>query len=292
MKIRNAFIFLAIGATVGANIGLSGEKESKISVSLRGGWGLYHGADYNAAADDSNAARDLQAIGEGRIRKFTAGFNAGLEAVYWPTPRVGIGLGLGWYGSRINDNQIDFKTPWIDGEEIITASIDVLPVTLQLHYLLDLGGGVFADIFCGPGLYLGRFGYRINSIDNLSPIGYEALFEFNGRTTALGLQGGIGMEIPVLAGRLWIVGTVQGRYADLKDLKGEYTRTWTTVLGVYTHNGTEYKFWAFDRIMNGQSSREVMFSKETPSGGSIANLKEASIGGSGLSASFGLKLRI
>jgi len=290
-KIKTNF-FLMIFVLAGAGAGFAEKGPSKLSFSISGGWGTYDGADYNSAAGDANINRAWTGVGPDTLDKFTTGCGAGLEAVYWIAPRWGIGAGLGWFGSRITDNRLDSRTSLYDSTMVINASIDIIPVILQLHYLLPLGEKTFIDIGFGPGLYFGRFHSESVSHDNLSSEGYWQSFEFTGRTTALGLQGGIGLEWPLIDNRLWIVGKVEARTLDLHELKDEYLNTWSSTQGTYTSGGTGYKYWAFDRDYGLGPFHETLFLKETPSGSLIQNLKEASVGGSAIWASFGIKVRV
>ena len=274
------FSLAAAGLTAGPN--------SKFSLYLGGGWGLFGGGDFNDAAAGMNAFREAYYPGlDGKYKKFNTGFNSGFEAVYWWKPNMGIGLGIDWYGSGFSDNKVHFQNG-IAYDYTFTAGVNVVPVTAQFHYRLPLCEKSFLDFFLGPGLYFGCFDFEKDYDYDYHDL--SGVFKYSAKTTALGFQAGARVDYPIIKDKLWFFGGIETRVTSLKNLKDEWSYKETSDLGPYDKSGKDYKFWVYDYLDNGTTYKQFGFGPDMPMGTNIQNAKEGSIGGSAMIFRFGVKV--
>jgi hypothetical protein len=261
----------------------------KFTLSARGGWGLYCGGDYNTAAEGYNDyINAFYPLGPGRYDKFRTGFNASLEGVYWFKPNMGVGLGLGWYQSSISDNPVDFDDEYFDTFYNINASVGVMPVTLNFHYQLPICRDSFLDFYFGAGLYFGCFDfhkdYEYEFYDDIGT------YDFSGHTTALGLQGGVTFNYPIVKDKIWLFGGVEGRTTSLSDFSDEWTEAGSDYMGPYGGSGTGHQFWVFDQLVGNEKFPLFYFGENMPTASDIQNSRKGSVGGGGISFYIGAKV--
>lgn len=263
---------------------------SKFTLAARGGWGLYCGGDYNAVAGGYNDfINDFFPGGPGRYAKFQTGFGAGLEGVYWFKPNMGVGLGLGWQQSSISDNSVDF---WGVNKPLlhynIDASVNVVPLIANFHYLLPFCRNSFLDFYLGLGLFFGCFDFHKEyETENLEDVGS---YEFAGHTTALGLQGGVSLNYPIVKDKIWFFGGIEGRTTSLSNFSDEWVQEGRDPIGPYSVKGTGHQFWAYEHVFDGRDYPLFSFGENMPTGADIKNARKGSVGGGGLSFYLGAKI--
>jgi hypothetical protein len=262
--------------------------DQKFTLGLTAGWGLYCGGDYNAAMNGYNDFIDeFYPGGAGRYKKFNTGFNAGLEGIYWFKPNMGLGLGVNWYQSAFSDNPVDFEAGANSFRYDISSSVNVVPVTLNFHYQMPLCELSFLEFFFGPGLYFGCFDflkdYEYDYYDE------QGTYEFNGKSTALGLQGGAAVTFPIVKDKLWFFGGIEGRTTSLKNFKDAWSDAGRILGNNYSESGTGHQFWTFDAENGSKSFPIFYFGEDKPAGLGVKNARAGSVGGGGLQLKIGLR---
>ena len=260
----------------------------KFSVRLGGGLSLLSGGDYNRGAKGMDAYREeFVPRREGTIDRLGFGGGAFLEGIYWFKPDMGLGLGIGSYGSKISENAFsdDLGTELI--RDTITASLNVVPVTANFHYRLPICGRSDLDLSFGPGLYFGCFSFLKRY--QYAHENTDGTFDYSGKKTALGFQAGIGVDYR-LSDRISVFGQLTGRMTSLSGLSDEWSVR-QSAPGPYEAKGTGYRFWVFDTVVGNASYATWTFGDTIPKGGNIQNAKEGSVGGSGFSLVAGASFR-
>jgi hypothetical protein len=256
------------------------------NLELRFGLGpaWWCGGDFNKALQGGNDYnKDELPYLEGTYKPLGLGYNLSAEAVYWLNPRMGVGLNIGAAGAPVADYSIVGASEGI--ETVLGYRASALAVKPAFHYGFPLCENSFLDFFLGPAFYFGCFQFS-KQIDIDS--GYESDFEFKGRTSALGLHGGLGVDYK-LNEKFSLYGAVSMDLTSLGNLKDEWTSEVRTPSGTFNQSGTG-TLWVYDYQPNGTAYRFWGFGSK-PSGPGISNAKEGSIGGPAFGFTFGMKYK-
>ncbi len=283
-KVLTAVFLLLFLSTVGFSMGFS--------LKLKGGAAYVSGGGYNTAIqgiNDYNLAYYDNPTGT--FSKLNWGMDLGGELILNVNESFGIGLGAG-YLSLSRDAE-EFSGDWslwifdFTDTESIATSFSTIPVTLNLHYFLPLGG-MNLDIYGGVGMYISKV--KIRDIITSTFLGLGVDTDFEASKSAFGFQGGIGLDIPV-SGNISFILDVTGRYVRLTDLQGEYTAA-ARVLGVWGTpvTGNNYYFWTYDYTSGGTAYPGFTLAETGPSGSSYSNVKHGTVDLSGVAAQAGLKI--
>jgi hypothetical protein len=262
------------------------------SLRLAGGAALAAGGDYSRSIEGLNdyysAAFDNVT---GTFSQLPAGLDLAAEFVFEVTDRIAIGVGGGFSRFSRSAETVGYDWPILGlvfrGEETISTAVSTIPLTLNIHYALPLGGWK-VDLFAGLGYYLSRVEIRRSSAADFFGLGSDV--EFEAHPGAVGLQGGVGLDMPLGRG-LALVVNLCGRYARLSNIRGDYRET-PTVFGVSqpSRTGSDYYFWTYTRAFGGADYQ--VFSLETtgPSGPAYSGVRHGRFDLTGVGARAGIRI--
>jgi hypothetical protein len=158
------------------------------------------------------------------------GPDLGGELTFSLTPRLGIGLGIGFIQAckestiEIADSE-DPTEPIHFYTDILKPSVRAIPLTLGLHYAVWTGGGFNLEVSSGIGLYFGKAGLDDILREKGSAISNQRSWE--GTSQAIGFHVGLGMELHLSPSISFVV-DVLGRYGKLRNIKGDLIENGST----------------------------------------------------------------
>jgi len=240
--------------------------------------GIKGGADYLAA--DFNISGDFKAP--------TLGQNFGGEFIYYIGPRLGIGLGAGYFRHG-QESSVSYSANALTVRETLKPRFWVVPITANLHWLLPLSSKIRLDLTAGAGYYLAFLNWEDRM--DMDILGFSGYFDYTFESVrgALGFQGGVGLEVKI-ARQLALVWTVLGRYASLSDWKGDWTDKGGGDLWSYEENGSEHTAWYYDLKYGGTTYPQILFNTDKPTGANYSNVRAAKLSLTGFTTTLGIKL--
>jgi len=158
------------------------------------------------------------------------GPDLGGELIINLTPRLGIGLGIGYIQARkastveIADSE-DSTEPTHFYTDILSPSVRAIPLTLGLHYDVWTGGWFNLEVSSGIGLYLGKVGLDDIWREKGSSISDQR--SWDGTSQAIGFHVGLGMELHLSPSISFVV-DVLGRHGKLRNIKGDLIENGST----------------------------------------------------------------
>ncbi len=267
---------------------IAGSASAAVSFKLSGGMSYLWDSDYNQGVRGAYDYYSDNFSGvSGQYRPFHLGWHFGGEVIVGLGPRFGIGLGIGYIRAS---RQSTFGYEWWDfsEEENYKPTLSIVPLTLNLHYALPLGGPFVIDIYGGPGYYIANFQHEGTLTSNF--FDYKETTTFKAQQSAMGVQGGIGLEFQ-LNSVLSLVVQAEGRWAQISDPTGDWTDQVDTLLASWRDQGRGRAFWCYDISAGGTDYPRIAFSETQPSELLFSNIRKGSIHLSGISATAGLKIR-
>lgn len=209
---------------------------------------------------------------------------------------IGLGLGIGYF--RLSKSgTAAYEADFVSAEESLTPRLDVLPLTLNLHYFVPLSGKFRLDLSAGIGAYLATLDWDFRTDISLAlPEDAGRVFRGSddfvfrsGRAFGYGLQAGAGLEYELFPGFSVTIHTA-GRYASVGGFKGSWTEEASGDFWDFSDSGTDAYLWAYDWTVRGSTYAQLLAQKESPSGTTAANVRKAKWNLSGYSASAGIKI--
>jgi len=279
---KNKPVFLAVVLAV--SLGWTGpaSAQSRFGFKLYGGLGYLSGGDINTGCQGIS---DLygELFGStyhysliGGYEPFHLGMNFGGEIFYQVTPKIAIGLGVG-YMNATRESSLTITNGVESAVVYWKPEVKAMPVTLQFHYFVPVAGGVKLVLSTGVGVVIANFDLNQTMFsDEMETMKTSAV--------GFGAQGGLGLEIE-LAKNISLTLDFLGRYAQVNGLTG----TWSS------DPDTEGKLWFLDATIAGKGPYSIItLSEGIPSGeGAVmTNVREAKLGLSGFSAIIGFVFRI
>lgn len=216
------------------------------------------------------------------------GMDFGGEIVYYFGPKLGIGLGVGYF-RHAKESAVSYDIGPVGIKQTLSPKFKVIPITANLHYLLTLGPRVRIDLSAGAGYYLTTLDWE-NRMD-IEIMGFSDYFDYTFKSTkgTIGFQGGVGLEVKIAA-KLALVWTVLGRYASLSELKGDWTDKGEGDLFSYSEAGSGHYAWYYDLKYGGKTYSQVIFDSDKPAGPDYSDARYAKIGLTGFITALGIKL--
>jgi len=211
------------------------------------------------------------------LKKLGLGFQGSVEAIYELSPRLGVGIEAGYLGATVTSG---FSRTWNDYHMTETPRLSGVPLLLNVHYTLPLSGPWKLQVTAGGGILLTHLELDYN-YENLT-LPYHGTWIAENQTTPV-FKAGFGLEY-ALSNTIALTFDLFGRYAEIKDLTGEYS-------GVF--NGSPYSGTAtayyYDLV--GTYPWLVLYA-DPPSSANAENVRTAVFSFSGLSALFGVRITI
>jgi hypothetical protein len=248
------------------------------------------GGDFNAYVDSYNSevkAAPLVSVNH-PLERMTTGMTFTAEAIYHLSDSFGIGVGSGFISASKTSTLM--ATLFIfNYAETLHPQISAVPLTLNLHYFQPIGSRVNFHAFVGPALYFSKVIYErrlnfpaelVNVLDSFKPEG----------TTALGFQGGLGLEIK-LSDRVFLLAEACGRMLRISGLTGQETGS-GTVGGLPLNAVRTSTLWYYESY--GLAGTDINLSMETdrPSPLFARNVREAAFSLGGITFQAGLRIRL
>lgn len=191
-----------------------------LSVKLTGGLNYFSGGDIDEGTRGlyDLAADYISSIGytmERRTKPFHNGYGIMGDIIFNFSPKIGIGIGLGYIFATEESLLIFSKgDPSYSRNLESRPTISIVPIRLGLFFTLPLHRLFNVSFNGGTALYLTEYSYGMHhKIDDMEIIYHKA------NAKALGLHGGIGFEI-ILSPRAVFFIEGQGRYAKITNFKG------------------------------------------------------------------------
>jgi len=254
-------------------------------LKLSGGVGYLSVGDLNTNFQGRNdQLEDVALSYEGQYELLNWGYDFSGEIIIYPIPSLGIALGAG-YIQVSNESSVSVTSIFSSEEIHVMPKISVIPITLGIYYSLPLASGVNLTLNGGTGYYIGTLSWDRDYSGTLA----EYTDTFEGSEGTIGFQGGLGFEFkfsPIVA--LVIEGF--GRYAKLKEMKGDYSREGSSFLGSIDASG-EYTMYYYEYLAGTEYYPHTHFFEEEPSDPYYRNVRKAEIDLSGFSVRIGLKFR-
>lgn len=262
---------------------------SGLSLRLGGGLSYLTGGDLNSALQSQNEYYQAQFTSvSGEFQKLSLGLDFDAELVWNLSPSLGLGVGAGFLRAS-RESGVSPSLGLIGLTKTIGPSVSVIPVTLNAHYWLALGPRLNLHVSAGPGLYVSFFRYREQYDLPILIIDTDLSYSPKPAVT-FGFQGLVGLEMAV-GDSFWLTLDVVGRFASVTGLNGDWTETGHSFGSPFTTSGVG-SLWSYEDKVDGSTYIFTQVSSRPPSGSNLNNIRNASVGLSGVGARIGLRLRL
>ncbi len=279
-------VFLAVALLCAAPIVSS----QTIGLKLMGGGGYVLGGDL---------AKGLQGQSDYLKAAFAAadaykfpkiGWTGTGEILFYLGPQFAIGIGAG-YEQHVQESTVSYSIGGIDVKETVKPAFNVIPVLGSLHLFFPVGTAVKIDFWLGGGAYLTQLKWNSSYVIGILGLSGTDAYAFSSRRTGYGAQAGLGLEL-ALSSKLALVLNVTGRYAQVSGFVGDWTETGTGDFWSFTDGGSDHAVYYYDWTFAGTTYPQVEFRPDKPSGSSVANVREAKLDLSGVTATIGFKINL
>lgn len=261
-------------------------------IKLDGGLGYASGGDLAAGIRGQSAfmAYEFQTASAFRVPK--SGLNLAGELVFYPWTHFGIGIGGGYFQTA-KQSSVSYTYGDLEVQETIKPKIRAIPAALNLHWNVFLTSWLHLDVSGGAGLYSTTLNWDYQNTYSVGDISGGEHYTFTATKTALGYQGGLGLEY-IVSSRLAVVLSVLGRAASIGPFsKGAWTDQWTGTSVPPDASGNDHSFWHYDWNADSQTFAQIAFQAGLPTGSpSISNARTAKIDLNGFTATIGFRLRL
>jgi len=269
-----------------------GQAQLRLSFKATGGYGTISPGDINAVIKSKdNMLKDLASIygytKEGALEKINWGLNFEGEFILNLTDNLGIGLGSGyiqWKKRSTASLIVDtLGTVNNNGEPNITA----IPIKISVYYFYPVASKMNVFLNGGIGYYFGKITLSLEE-DIVSTSIVDVWQVFKVKDNGIGFHGGIGFEYNIVQNIAFFVEGA-GRYAKLKDWKGEVTyKDWLDQL-TEKRSGT---FWYYEFERYGKYYPNVDIKEDKPTDPHFKNLRKFECNLSGLSLKVGIRIKL
>lgn len=262
-----------------------------VSFKLTGGLAWINGDDYSSGiAGENKYIKDTSLTMSGAYKTLESGANLQFEIINYLNPRLGVGIGGGYYRlankSKVT-NQGTLSDAPFDTESTYKTRLSVIPLFLNFHYFLRVAAKTSLDVFAGPVFQIVQFNFENPS--KTSILSTDHTVSFTASKTSLDIQGGLGLNYEVSSGVALILeaGYRRGR---ISDIKGNWADLGDSASGPISNSSAEYFMWTYNEIVQGNVYQRIgYFDKNGPVGDSISGARKADLKLSGLTAAAGLK---
>ncbi len=261
-----------------------------IGLKLTGGGGYALGGDLaNGLQGQSDYLK--AAFGATQAYSFPkTGWTGTGEILFYLGSNFAVGLGAG-YEQHVKESSVSYSVAGIDVKETVKPAFNVIPVLASLHIYFPLGSSVKIDLWLGGGAYLTQL--KWNSSYDLSILGLTGTeaYTFSSKRTGYGAHAGLGLEL-ALSSKLAFVLNVTGRYARISGFIGDWTEAGTGDFWSFADSGSDHAVYYYDWTTAGATYPQLEFRADKPSGSSVANVREARLDLSGLTATVGFRINL
>lgn len=261
-----------------------------VSIKLTGGLSWINGNDYNKGiAGENKYIKDTSLEMTGSYKELKNSSNIQAEIIVYANSHLAVGFGGGYYRlgnkSTVSVKGILSGAPF-DSESTYKPSLSVIPLFVNIYYLMRLSSHVDLNVFAGPLFQVVQYNFENGSTMSLSSV--TQTLTYRSSSTTLGGQAGLGLNLKVFSG---VALAVDGcyRYGKISNLMGNWAVIGNSASGPINQSSAEYYFWAYDDRTGGGYSRTGFFDNNGPKGGSVSGARKAEINLSGITFSGGIK---
>jgi len=258
-----------------------------------GGLTWIDGDDYNKGiAGQNQYLKAATTAMSGTYEELTGGLKFAAEVINYLNPRMGIGLGGGYFRasneSKVTSRGLLGDVPF-DNESTYQSKVSVIPFFLNFHYLARLAPHLKIDLFGGPTFNIVQFNFQ-NPSTTPTFLTAETV-AFTASIAALGLQGGLGLHFEITP-NIALVADGYFRYGKVTNIKGNWSDILSAPAGTTVKSNAEYYLWYYENNEGGSYSQFGFYDKDGPTGSSISGARKADINFSGLVILAGIKFSI
>ena len=220
------------------------------------------------------------------------GLSFSTEAVYRLNPKMGVGLGFGYFSAG-KESEVAYIIDTLVVTQTLHPRLGVIPITASFHYYLPaMLGKLDLDLSAGLGLYLAHLNYDESiGVAVAGQTGALAYTYASGGKVGFGPHIGLSAEYP-LTEKLALTIALTARLASAALSTGEWTETGSGLFGNYTNQGSDHQPWAYDWTPAGTTYRQVIFGATAPTGAGVANVSEARLGLSAVTLCVGARFNL
>jgi hypothetical protein len=283
-RIMKRFVSLSTALFALALLGFG----QKVDLRIGGGWNYALGGDLAAGLQGQSDYIHDQYAATGQYKAPKSGWGGEGELILTILPRLGIGIGAG-YLRHVQESQIAYASSSISITEKVKPDISVIPVTLNVHYLLPLSAKLRLDIHGGAGYYLATWNWTCRM--DLSLLGYSGYDEYTFRASkgGIGVQVGFGLEWE-FASHIALVLGVTGRTVSIDSFLGSWTEKGDGDFWQFSDSGNDHFAWYYDWQVGSKTYGQLAFQPSQPAGSTASNVRTAKLDLSGFTATLGFKI--
>jgi hypothetical protein len=262
-----------------------------IGLKLLGGGGYTLGGDL---ANGMQGQSDYLKAQFGATQAYSfpkTGWTGTGEVLFYLGPQIAVGIGAG-YERHIKESAVGYSVGGIDVQEALKPDFNVIPILGSLHFFFPVGSAVKVDFFLGGGAY--RTELKWTSAYDISLLGLTGTdtYTFDAKRTGYGAHAGLGLEL-ALSSKLALVLNVTGRYARVQGFIGAWTEAGTGDFWSFSESGSDHAVYYYDwTSVGGTVYPQIEFRPDKPAGSSLANIREARLDLSGLTATVGFRINL
>lgn len=218
---------------------------SRLSIRLYGAYNYVSAADINKGARglfDLFALYDALGLGSavGEYEPVHGGYDFGADVIYQISPRLGVGLGVGYMRNRSDDSLMAVILSSSGAALTGTSTLSALPVRLGVFATFPVAAKLDLTANAGGTWYAGL---KLDAREKIYYGGGDwsemALSGSRSGLANLGFQGGLGLEYKVSRSMGFFV-EAEGRYARLKNFDTVTSTTTSSLGGSESETGRLY----------------------------------------------------
>ena len=218
------------------------------------------------------------------------------EIILYLSKTIGLGFGAGYFRMS-RSGTVTYAADFVSAEEKLTPRLDVVPLALNLHFLVPLSSKLRLDLSAGIAGYLATLDWSYRTAIRMAlPEDAGRVFrgtdDFafrSGRAFGYGLEGGAALEYELFPG-MSLTLRAAGRFASVGEFKGTWTEEAQGDFWDFSDSGTDANLWAYDWTVRGSTYAQLLAQKESPAGATVTNVRKAKWNLSGYTASAGIKI--
>jgi len=221
----------------------------------------------------------------GKFQPPRLGLNFGGEVAFSLGRNLAVGFGAAYLRCS-RDSEFGYQLPFYSSQDSLKPDIQLIPLTVNIHYYVPAGRRLKADWFIGAGYYMMKFDHDWSVTSDF--FGYHAEQTFHTNKGNLGLQGGLGLEFEVTS-QISLVFEASGRFIKFSDLKGDLKEKMGSFNVSWENETSNAYFWFYGRNEDGGAYAQVSFAETKPSETEFSAVRKGILDLSGIAAGIGLK---
>ncbi len=261
---------------------------SEVSIKLAGGMTFLFANDYN---------RGIQGLYDfyldnydgvtGQYKPLNLGLNIEGELGFSIGRNIAVGIGAGYFQFS-RESEFGYQLPYVSSRDSLSPDIQLIPLTVNVHYYVSRGPRLRTDWFVGAGYYLLTFNHAWSVKTDF--FSYQSEQTFRSSQASLGFQGGVGIEFEI-SPRFALLFQASGRLIKFSDLKGTLNEKISLLNVSWEDESGDAYFWFYGHTVNNRAYAQVSFAKTKPSENEYSAVRHGILNLSGMTAGIGLKFQ-